>query len=153
MADMRLAVGRWRSVIERKRFCALPQFHHLVKHFVFPPERQNFLLASREIHVCGNLLIHAVPPLFPKERTGRPAAALPKRKNFPHNGTKFDRGTTQIDAIASTHCCNGAAPSFPDPSGLRKAAQQVIPFCHDPPVSTLPALFGASCRRVLPHRV
>ena len=60
MADMRLAVGSWRSVIEYIGLAALPHFNAFLKDVLCFPELLHFFFPFHKLKVCGDFVIHNV---------------------------------------------------------------------------------------------
>ena len=60
MADMRLAVGSWRSVIKYIRPAALPHLDALFKDVLCFPEFLHFFFPFHKLKVCGDFVIHNV---------------------------------------------------------------------------------------------
>ena len=60
MADMRLAVGSWRSVIKYIGLTALPHLDALFKDVLCFPELLHFFFPFHKLKVCGDFVIHSV---------------------------------------------------------------------------------------------
>ncbi len=58
MADVRLAVGRGRAVVERKDVAALAQINGFLKDLILLPEFEHFLFTAEKIQRRGNLFKH-----------------------------------------------------------------------------------------------
>ena len=58
VADVRLAVGRGRAVVERKDVAALAQIDGFLKDLVLFPELEDFLFTAEKIQRRGNLFKH-----------------------------------------------------------------------------------------------
>ena len=67
MADMRLAIGCWRSIIESKFRTVLSQFNTLFKNHVVGPEFLDFLLSLNKILIGTYFVIHLVSSLYKKQ--------------------------------------------------------------------------------------
>ena len=84
VADVGLAVGGRRAVVEGPDLLALPVLHGLLEDVVVVPELDDFLFTRQEIQRRGDLFDHPCVP--------------PRKKicaSHPH-GTKALRGTTQV---------------------------------------------------------
>ncbi len=88
--DVGLAVGSWRPLVKGEFLLALIMGQGFCHDIVLFPKPGDVLLPGNEIHVCGNFVIHVLPP---------------NKKSRPF-GTD-DRGTTQVGAMRPLRACNG----------------------------------------------
>ena len=83
VADMRLAVGGGRAVVENIFRVAFALLHAFFKDVIFFPKLFRFLLSLHKIQICGDFLVHAhdshpfsglcSPELTEKNKKPRPA--------------------------------------------------------------------------------
>ena len=108
MADMGLAIGRGRSVIEGVGLTAFPVFHTLLENMILFPEILCGFLSLHKIHVRGNFFVHFSFSFPDHVSTWRLTELFaPPERFFPMMGTRSSAcGTLAPSAVAlATYYC------------------------------------------------
>ena len=136
VADVGLAVGGRRAVVEGPDLLALPVFHGLLEDVVVVPELDDFLFTRQEIQRRGDLFDHpCVPPVknnTPLIPMGRRRFAVPPRLAYPRDTPTLSRCNgrarrsllppcTRVRSAAPGGCPTAAASGLAPYSGSLRA--------------------------------
>ena len=83
MTDVRLAVRRWRAVVEREYVAAFALVDRTLEDVVLVPETDDLMLARLRIRARGDLLKH--------DSNSLPISFVGHKKSLPPHGTKTSR--------------------------------------------------------------